>query len=176
MRIQKIIFILIISLFLQNCSEAKKKLPVELGKKMLNFSLLDIHSKSFSLKSYAGSRAVIVWFTNLCGGCQANMPDLDNLYKKYKSSIEILAISQLGEDTTTVKKVITKLKPTFPFLIDPSGKVSKLYTGEYVPNICPLNNIYFIDKNGIIRFISHYPGLSKQELEKNIKTLISGGK
>ena len=121
------------------------------------------------------NKSVIIWFTNLCGGCQANMPTLEKMYKQYKKSVEILAISQLGKDTVTVKKAVKELKITFPFLIDPDGKVCKLYSGEYVSNTCPLNNIYFIDKNGIIRDISHYPGLSKEELEGKIKILITGG-
>lgn len=151
-----------------------KKIQLELDKKVPNFSLLDINNKKFTLNHYFGSYAIMLWFTNLCSSCQAGISALEAVHKKYKNSVEILAISQLGNNIKTVQEVINKLKPSFTFLIDLEGEVCKLYTGEYIPNTCPLNNIYFIDKNGILKFISHYPGLSKKELEKEIKVLISG--
>ena len=178
----KLILVLAAVLFFAKYFEAKSLTfsrketdsQIRIGEKVPDFSLQDVSGRKFSINDYFQSKAVILWFSNLCGGCQANIPVLEEVYMKHKKSAELLAVSQLGRDTKTVKKVIGKLKISFPFLIDPEGVVCRLYSGGYIPDTCPLNNIYFIDKNGILKAVTHYPGLSKEELEKNIKMLKGG--
>ena len=125
-----------------------------------------------SLGDILASKAVVLWFTNLCGGCQANMTRLDELSETFGDSLEIVAVSVLGEDESTVTDAIAKLGVGFPFLIDADGTVTELYSGGYVPNSCPVNNIFFIDRKGTIVETSHYPGLTQGDLEERVRRLL----
>lgn len=125
-----------------------------------------------SLEDFLASKAVVLWFTNLCGGCQAGMARLDELRATFGDSVEVVAISVLGEDEKTVRDAIAKLDVGFPFLIDADGKVTERYAGGYVPDSCPVNNIFFIDRKGTIVETSHYPGLTQDDLEEHVRKLL----
>lgn len=60
----------------------------------------------------------------------------------------------------------------FPFLIDPDGKVCELYSGKYIPETCPAVNLFLIDKQGRIRFESHFPGITEGELTEELNKVI----
>jgi peroxiredoxin len=147
------------------------------GDRAPDFTLSNLDGDKVTLSQYSPSKGVVLWFTNLCGGCQKDMPLLEKLHEKYKNgSVEFLAISQLGNDVKAVEKVVTKSKPTFQFLIDPKGSVSKLYSGEYIPGTCPLQNIFFIGRDGKIKSSTHFPGVSPQELERELRRIAVSGK
>jgi len=125
-----------------------------------------------SLEDVLTSKAVVLWFTNLCGGCQAGMVRLDELRGAFGDSVEVVAISVLGEDESTVRDAVAKKGVGFPFLIDADGAVTKLFSGGYVPNSCPVDNIFFIDREGTIVETSHYPGLTQSDLEEQVRMLL----
>jgi len=131
--------------------------------------------KPFTLSETAKDKPVLLWFTNLCSGCKSKLPFIEELHGKYKNKeMEILAVSQLGDDRKTVEDVIRKNKLSVRFLYDPSGEATTLYTGGYNPGACPLTNIYLINKNGKISFTTHYPGVSEKELTGQITKLVKG--
>ena len=137
------------------------------------FELSGLDGKIYRLSDYRGSKPLVVWFTNLCGGCQANIPHLDSVYRaEIKPQAELLAVSLLGEDKKTVAKISKKLKFQFPILLDPQGKTCEDYIGEYVEGTCPLANLFVIDRQGIIKYETHYPGYSERETIAAIKTSI----
>jgi len=137
------------------------------------FELSGLDGKIYRLSDYRGSKPLVVWFTNLCGGCQANIPYLDSVYRAdIKPQAELLAVSLLGEDKETVAKISKKLKIQFPILLDPQGKTCEDYIGEYVEGTCPLANLFVIDRQGIIEYETHYPGYAEMEIIAEIKTSI----
>ena len=128
------------------------------------FELAGLDGREYRLRDFIDSTPVIVWFTNLCEGCQANIPSLDSIYlTDIKPQAELLAISLLGKDHETVETISGKLKFDFPILFDPEGSTCKDYVGSYVPASCPISNLFIIDRKGIIRFETHYPGHSLSE-------------
>lgn len=123
------------------------------------FELTGLDGREYHLRDFIDSIPVIVWFTNLCEGCQANIPNLDSIYQTdIKPQAELLAISLLGDNQETVEAVFDTLKFGFPILFDPKGNTCKDYVGTYVPASCPITNLFVIDRNGIIRHETHYPG------------------
>ncbi|MCP4230031.1 MAG: redoxin domain-containing protein [bacterium] len=154
-----------------DCTDAK--VPLGVGDKAPDFILETVDGRSVIFSEVvAESDGVVLWLTNLCGGCQGNMPAMQDLYLEYGEGVEILAVSQLGEDVATVNKAVTDYGLTFPFLIDPAGEVTGLYGFEYIPNSCPSTNIHFIDDNGIIESQGHYPGMGAEGLADKIEILI----
>lgn len=150
--------------------------PLGVGESAPDFTLATVDGASVRFAdAVASSRGVVLWLTNLCGGCREKMPALQDIYLAYEGKVEILAVSQLGAEAAPVREAVEEFGLTFPFLVDPEGEVSRLYGYEYVPNSCPFMNIYFIDREGVIRGLGPYPGLSRQELDENIETLVKEG-
>ena len=156
--------------------EMTKSHPLpKVGDKAPDFSGQYFDGKPFTLSKTAKNKTVILWFTNLCSGCQSKLPFIEELNKKFQNKeMEILAVSQLGNDRKTVEDVIYKNNLSVRFLYDPSGEATTLYTGGYNPGTCPLKNIYLINKAGEISFATHYPGVSEKELTKQINKLMKG--
>ena len=137
-----------------------------------DFSLKDFQGKQFSLSSFKNHKSVILWFTNLCGGCQDKLAFIEKLNNEYSGkNIEVVAVSQLGKDRKTVEDIIRKYKLTTRFLYDPHGEATEKFTGKYVPNSCPLRNIFFIDKSGKIIHSTHFPGISEEDILNHAKEL-----
>ena len=151
-----------------------KSILPQIGDKAPDFSIQYFNGKTFTLSKIGKDKPVLLWFTNLCSGCQSKLPFIEKLNKKYQhKEMEVLAVSQLGNDRKTVEDVILKNNLTVRFLYDPSGEATKLYAGRYTPGTCPMTNIYLINKSGKISFATHFPGVSEEELTKQINKIIN---
>lgn len=160
-------------LLLAGCSAARYDGPLEEGDKAPDFTLSTVDGRTVTLSgAISESDGVVLWFSNLCSGCQEKMPAVQDIYVEYEGKVEILAVSQLGNDLDSVREAVVNYRLTFPFLVDPDGEVTRLYGNEYVPGSCPLKNILFIDHDMTIKETTHYPGLSDTELKDRIDGLI----
>jgi peroxiredoxin len=172
------VFILIISSEiiapLQTLAQGNKKAVIpKVGDKAPDFSLQYFNGKPFTLSKIGKGKPVLLWFTNLCSGCQSKLPYIEKLNKKYHNKeIEVFAVSQLGNDRKTVEDVIHKNNLTVRFLYDPTGEATTRYAGRYTPGTCPLTNIYLINRAGNISFATHFPGVPDEELTEQINNLM----
>lgn len=128
----------------------------------VDFELQDLSGKTYNLSDYFKKGTVVVWFTNFCGGCQKALPELREVF--IEKAEKILIISLLGDNIETPQDMVKKYELPFPVLLDTDGKVCRQYSGNYIPNTCPLNNLYVINTAGKIIERTHYPGLDKSEL------------
>jgi peroxiredoxin len=145
-------------------SPAAPPIP-KVGGQAPDFTLKDFSGKEFTLSPLMKKKGVVLWFTNLCAGCQSQIPTVEKLKAAYeKKGIGFVAVSVLGKDRQHVEDVMARNKVSFPFLYDPAGDATKLYSGQYVEGTCPLKNIFVIEKGGKILFSRHLPGTSEQEL------------
>ena len=144
------------------------------GEKAPAFSLTDFNNKTFSLSTeLKNNNAILLWFTNLCEGCQASLPELEKIRNRYeKNRILVIAVSQLGKDRKTVENIIRENKLAMGFLFDPAGKATEQFSGKYQPGTCPLKNIFLIGKDRKIAFISHYPGIDESEITDQLNKMI----
>lgn len=159
----------------QNQQDGNITLP-EVGATAPDFTLKDFKGKDFTLSKLKDKKTVLLWFTNLCGGCQSKfgeMGKIKNLYEK--KGVEIVVVSILGKDRKTVEDIIRRKKAAFRFLYDPQGNVTKLFSGEAVPNTCPLQNIFIISKNGKIVYADHYPGVDEAGITTLLDKVTKGG-
>lgn len=137
-----------------------------------DFILPDISGREIKLTDYFPQKAVVLWITNLCSGCQEGLPILQEFSKIYEEKIEFLAIVQPNINIPKARQIKNASKASFPFLMDYKAGASKLYGGADIVGICPLKNIFFIDNKGIVRDISHYPGLDEKDLEKYLELIL----
>jgi peroxiredoxin len=142
---------------------------VEIEERAPNFTLVDLDTNQIVLSDIYDSNSVLRWFTNLCPGCTEVAPQLNDISKKYKNkNLQVLGISVLGEDRKSMEKFIKDQRLTFPLLLDPKGEATKTYTGGYIPEACPKTNLYLIDKEGIVRYATHFPGVPTRKLKAKI--------
>lgn len=142
------------------------------GGRAPDFMLDDFNGKKFELSKLIKMTNVILWFTNLCEGCQSEIPTVLRLKREYeKKGVEVVAVSVLGTDRKTVEAVIKQNKVSFRFLYDPSGTATQRYSGKYIEGTCPLKNIFIIEKGGKIVYASHLPGVDPSVLEKEVNNI-----
>ena len=140
-----------------------------------NFSLQDFEENEFELSKATQKHTVLMWFTNLCEGCQSKISDVEKLKSLYENrEVSIVAISVLGEDRETVETIIKKNNITFQFLYDPHGKAMEIYSGKYIPGTCPMKNIFIISREGKIAFASHLPGIETNKIIEQLNIVMKG--
>jgi peroxiredoxin len=141
-----------------------------------DFRVADTTGRPTRLSEHREKAVVAVWFTNLCSGCLKNMPALQAAYEERRASgFEVLAVSVLGDDKSTLRKAKAETGVTFPLLLDPDGRACELYAGKYMPQACPLVNFFIVDRAGRLRYKGHYPGLSPDELRAEMDKVLSAG-
>lgn len=111
------------------------------------FSLLN--GGTLSLADYRGKKPVILdFFATWCPNCRRNTPHLNELYKKYKDQVEIIAVN-LHEDPAVVRQFADSYNLTFPVALDETSSIANQFDVRYT------NTHVFIDLNGtVLRVVS----------------------
>lgn len=152
-----------------------KKVAPKVGDRAPDFSLQDFKGNKFTLSKLTKKNGVLLWFTNLCEGCQSKIYEVQKLESLYeKKGIDVVAVSVLGKDRKTVETVIKENKISFRFLYDPSGTATQRYSGKYIEGTCPLKNIFIVEKGGKIMYAGHLPGVDSSALEKELNNITEG--
>ena len=163
-------------LFIGTVCQGENHIPVEAGKQITDFSLKDFNGEEFSLSAELDrNKAILLWFTNLCGGCQVKLTEMEKIKDAYeKDGVSIIAISVLGKDRETIERVIKEKEINLRFLYDPEGNVTELFSGKYYPGTCPLKNLFIIGKKREIMYATHYPGVEESEIKTHFDKIVGG--
>jgi len=132
--------------------------------KFQNFTLNDLSGNPVPLDSFKGKVVLLAFFTTWCPSCQDEIPQLEAIYRKYKTKdLEVVGVN-LRESRNSVKVFANENKLSFTVLLDEKGAVGSLYKVKYIPRI------FILDKNGEVKFTSHY--LPAAEIEKEINKIL----
>jgi len=97
-----------------------------------DFTLKDLQGKEWTLSQLRGKVVLVNFWATWCAPCRKEMPDLNALYAKFKEKgLVILAISD--ENPAKVQPFIAEHNYSFPILLDPGDKVTKLMAVEGIP-------------------------------------------
>jgi peroxiredoxin len=97
-----------------------------------DFTLKDLQGRQWTLSQLRGKVVLVNFWATWCPPCRKEMPDLDALYAEFKEKgLVILAISD--EDPGKVQPFIAEHKYSYPILLDPGDKVTKLMAVEGIP-------------------------------------------
>lgn len=147
--------------------------PLALGTMAPDFTFPALDGRQVSLSDFRGKKVVFVnmWAT-WCPPCIWEMPLMEKLYQTLeKEEFEILAVSidALGADA--IKPYLkTKVKVTFPILLDTRGTIKKLYRTTGIPET------FIVDKRGIlVKKVIGAIDWSKPEVVKFFRELIAMG-
>jgi peroxiredoxin len=119
------------------------------------------------LKEQRGRVVMVNFWATWCGPCRQEMPQLNRLYEKYKSSGFVLLGVNVDDDAAKAAEVAAKLGVTFPVLLDTEKTVSKLYDLSTMPSTV------IIDRDGKVRYVHRgYLAGYEDNYEKQIRELL----
>ncbi len=119
------------------------------AKDAIPFSLKTIDDKTVSLSDYKGKIVVINVWGVWCVPCVAEMPQFQQLYKKYENDKDVAVLTMdFNDELGTVKKFIADKKYEFPVLLGDSY-VGNVFKGS----LYSFPTTVFIDKQGKVAFV-----------------------
>ena len=119
------------------------------------------------LAEQRGRVVMVNFWATWCGPCRQEMPQLDRLYQKYKSSGFVLLGVNVDDDARKAADVAAKLGVTFPVLLDTDKAVSKLYDLSTMPSTV------IIDRDGKVRYFHRgYLAGYEDNYDKQIRELL----
>lgn len=112
-----------------------------------DFTLTDLKGKSWRLSSLRGKPVFLNFWATWCPPCQAEMPDIEALHRRYGKDVVILGVNLTTSETSpqSVAKFLAAHGYTFPVVLDKTGSVAQKYLVRFIPTS------FFIDRKGIIR-------------------------
>ena len=126
-----------------------------------------MNGPNLRLAEQRGRVVMVNFWATWCGPCRQEMPQLDRLYQKYKSSGFVLLGVNVDEDARKAADVAAKLGVTFPVLLDTDKAVSKLYDLSTMPSTV------IIDRDGKVRYFHRgYLAGYEDNYDKQIRELL----
>jgi len=132
-----------------------------------DFTLRTLDGKNLRLGEQRGRVVLVNFWATWCGPCRQEMPHLNKLYDKYRSSGFMLLGVNVDEDTRNAVAVADKLGVRFPVLPDADKRVSQKYDLRAMPSTV------LIDRNGRVRYVHRgYRDGYEDTYEKQIRELL----
>jgi thiol-disulfide isomerase/thioredoxin len=115
-----------------------------LGTKLKSFDLKGVDGKSSTNKSWKGRVMLVNFWGTWCKPCLKELPEFDQLYRRYrKHGLTLVAIAT-DEDPAPVKEFVDKRKLAAKVLIGAED-----YAGQYGSPKFPFS--FVVDEKGVIR-------------------------
>ena len=147
---------------------------LELGAKAPDFTLRDQFGQEISLSSYAGSKAVVMFFYPYAfsGVCTGELSGIrDRLDEFMTFDTEVIAIS--CDPMFSLRAFADAEGLNFPLLSDfwPHGEVARAFDVFDEERGCPRRSSYVIDKQGILRWSVHNAMPEGRDLDEHLTQL-----
>ncbi|MBQ8004394.1 MAG: TlpA family protein disulfide reductase [Oscillospiraceae bacterium] len=109
-----------------------------------DFEVVDGNGNKVSLSSFFGKPVVLNFWASWCPPCKAEMPDFEEAYKEFGSSVNFVMINSTGgrETLDTAKAFLKDTGYTFPVYFDTQYSAAMAYGVNSLPMT------FFIDKDG----------------------------
>jgi peroxiredoxin len=132
-----------------------------------DFTLHAMSGANLRLKEQRGRVVMVNFWATWCAPCRQEMPQLNRLYEKYRTSGFVLLGVNVDDDPSKASEVASKLGVTFPILLDADKTVSKLYDLSTMPSTV------IIDRDGKVRYVHRgYLAGYEDNYEKQIRELL----
>ena len=110
-----------------------------------DFEFPALRGGSVKMSSYRGKVVFLNIWTTWCPPCREEMPFMEALYRRLKGrEFEMLAVSIDREGEKVVSPFAAKYGLTFTVLLDPDGKIYRLYGLTGIPET------FIVDKSGVV--------------------------
>jgi thiol-disulfide isomerase/thioredoxin len=154
----------------------------QLGQPAPDFSFVDLEGKSITRESLAGKITVLDVWATWCGPCRKSLPELEEVYQKYKDNEEVtfLAVSvdatepdagRPAVEDQALRDMFKDLDVTVPIARDPKQHAGTLLGVESIPTM------FILGPDGVIqgRKTGVAPsGEGPQQLAAMLEKLLAG--
>lgn len=141
---------------------------VQIGKVVPGFYLRGLHGEDFFLSKYCGEKAkrkgeiraiVISFFATWCKPCIKEIPQLEEIYKRYSDKGVKIWLIDVGENVEKVRTFVEDQKIGLPVLMDSYSRISKDKFG-----VESLPSLFVMDPDGRIAYVSrgYRPDLERE--------------
>jgi peroxiredoxin len=132
-----------------------------------DFTLRTLDGQNLRLGEQRGRVVLVNFWATWCGPCRQEMPHLNKLYEKYKSSGFVLLGVNVDDDSQQAAGVASKLGVKFPVLPDSDKRVSRQYDLSAMPSTV------LIDRDGKVRYLHRgYQNGYETTYDKQIRELL----
>jgi peroxiredoxin len=132
-----------------------------------DFTLKSLEGRNLRLAEQRGQVVLVNFWATWCGPCKQEMPHLNRLYDKYRSSGFVLLGVNVDEDTHQASGTAAKLGLHFPVLLDADKAVVRLYDLNSMPATV------LIDRDGKVRYLHRgYRDGLEAAYEQQIRELV----
>ena len=132
-----------------------------------DFTLRALDGQKLRLGEQRGRVVLVNFWATWCGPCRQEMPHLNKLYEKYRSSGFVLLGVNVDDDTRQAAGVADKLGVKFPVLPDADKRVSRQYDLSAMPSTV------LIDRDGKVRYLHRgYQSGYEDTYDKQIRELL----
>ena len=136
----------------------------QIGNAAPDFTLQSVDGKNITLSDFQGKTVLLNFWMSSCDACVSELPYLQTASDNVTNQQVVILAVNCGESSQTVDSIVDPLKPSFPMLLDPEGKVCTAYK-RGAPTA------FLIDSNGIIRAIKDDAFESAGEVESMLDSL-----
>ncbi len=126
---------------------ASPQAAVQLSSNAPDFTLKSLAGANLRLQEQRGQVVLVNFWATWCGPCRQELPHLNRIYDKYKSSGFVLLGVNIDDDPRAATDLAAKLGVKFPVLLDTDKKVSRVYDMSAMPATL------LIDRDGRVRHI-----------------------
>jgi peroxiredoxin len=132
-----------------------------------DFTLRTMSGPNLRLQEQRGQVVLVNFWATWCGPCRQEMPHLNRLYDKYRTSgFQLLGVN-IDDDARAATELATRLGVKFPVLLDTDKKASRLYDMSAMPATV------VIDRDGRVRYIHRgYRDGFEKTYEQQIRELL----
>jgi thiol-disulfide isomerase/thioredoxin len=154
------------SLMLTSASDETPTGGIQVGKPAPYFTLLDLNGQPVSLSSLGKPVFVNFWAT-WCPPCRYEMPFIQEIHEEWANNAFVVLAVNVGENRSTVSAFVQDNDYSFSVLLDTDQRVALEYGIRMFPTTI------FIDKDGIVQNIKVGAFLTKAEIERNLRKIIT---
>ena len=143
-----------------------RKEPPAVGVAPPKFTLPDLKGDKVTLPDdFSGKVVVVRFWIDSCKSCEKEMPEIDQLYNKYKDKGLVVLAINVGQSKNAAETFATRLHISYPVLLDTNSATTERYGVKAVPFT------FVIDKKGVItkRILGE---TEKESFEKIIQGLL----
>jgi len=145
-----IIGILAVVLYTQVGLLQHPSVGTEIGELAPDFTSTTLEGETITLSDFRGQIVLVNDFATWCGPCQAETPDLVDVYNAEGSDVVFIGLN-LQESEAKVAEFKEQYNIPYPLVMDSDGKVTELYRPVGLPTS------WFIDSDGLVRYVHAGP-------------------
>ncbi|MBA7574241.1 MAG: redoxin domain-containing protein [Dehalococcoidia bacterium] len=132
-----------------------------------DFRFEDAAGQTFSLSDFRGKSVMLNFWATWCGYCVAELPYIQQVYDDWQGREVVILTIDFGEDAAKVNDLLDELGFSLPVLLDIEAAAMAQYRVTNLPRT------FFIDKEGLIRYIKFGAFQSVEEIEDILNQLIA---